>query len=94
MIKALAQDYSSLGPRRSIAALIPSFLIAQAAVFLGVPVSFNEIIVSGIVGAGYAAGGSAVSREKMVKTALAWVGSLALSLAAGFAVFAAVAALG
>src|SRR5699024_9957084 len=29
MIKAIAQDYSSLGPRRSIAALIPSFAIAQ-----------------------------------------------------------------
>ncbi len=94
MIKALAQDYSSLGPRRSIAALIPSFLIAQVAVFLGVPVSFNEIIVSAIVGAGFAAGGSAVSREKMVRTALAWVGSLALSLAAGFGMFAAVSALG
>jgi len=50
MIKALSQDYSSLGPRRSTAALIPSFAIAQTAVFLGVPVSFNEIIVSAIIG--------------------------------------------
>ncbi len=50
MIKALAQDYSSLGPRRSIAAMIPSFAIAQTAVALGIPVSFNEIIVSAIVG--------------------------------------------
>ncbi|MFC7324755.1 anion permease, partial [Halorubrum rutilum] len=40
MIKSLAQDYSSLGPRRSISALVPSFLIAQLAVLLGVPVSF------------------------------------------------------
>ena len=74
MIKALAQDYSSLGPRRSIAALIPSFAIAQTAVFLGVPVSFNEIIVSAIIGSGYAAGGAGVSRGKMLKTALAWAG--------------------
>ncbi|GAA0303711.1 inorganic phosphate transporter [Halarchaeum salinum] len=89
MIKALAQDYSSLGPRRSIAALIPSFAIAQAAVFFGVPVSFNEIIVSAIVGGGYAAGsaGGGVSREKMLKTAAAWVGSLAIALAASYAVF-------
>ena len=62
LIKALAQDYSSLGPRRSIAALIPSFAIAQLAVFFAVPVSFNEIIVSAIVGSGYAAdGGGGVS---------------------------------
>jgi PiT family inorganic phosphate transporter len=92
MIKALAQDYSSLGPRRSIAALIPSFAIAQTAVFFGIPVSFNEIIVSAIVGSGYAAGGSGVSAEKMVKTVLAWIGSLVLALGGGYAVFTAVSA--
>jgi PiT family inorganic phosphate transporter len=87
MIKALSQDYSSLGPRRSIAALIPSFIIAQTAVFFGIPVSFNEIIVSAIVGSGAAAGGSAVSGDKMGKTVLAWIGSLALALGLGYGVF-------
>jgi PiT family inorganic phosphate transporter len=78
MIKALSQDYSSLGPRRSIAALIPAFAIAQTAVFFGIPVSFNEIVVSAIVGSGAAAGGE-VSAEKLGKTALAWVASLAIA---------------
>ena len=87
MIKAIAQDYSSLGPRRSIAALIPSFTIAQVAVFLGVPISFNEIIVSAIVGSGYAAGGSSVSREKMGKTVLAWVLSLAIAFGFGYGAY-------
>ncbi|RDZ66006.1 anion permease [Haloferax sp. Atlit-12N] len=87
MIKALAQDYSSLGPRRSIAAMIPSFAIAQTAVALGVPVSFNEIIVSAIIGSGYAAGGSGVSRRKMLYTVLAWIGSLALAFGLGYGVF-------
>ncbi|ESP88660.1 inorganic phosphate transporter [Candidatus Halobonum tyrrellensis] len=90
MIKALAQDYSSLGPRRSIAALIPSFIIAQTAVALGVPVSFNEIIVSAIIGSGYAAGGAGVSTRKMVYTVLAWVGSLVLALGLGYGLFTAV----
>ena len=76
MIKAISQDYSSLGPRRSIAALIPSFIIAQVAIFLGVPISFNEIIVSAVVGAGAAAGSGGVSGGKMGYTVLAWVGSL------------------
>ncbi|WP_336135042.1 inorganic phosphate transporter [Natronomonas amylolytica] len=76
MIKAISQDYSSLGPRRSIAALIPSFTIAQVAIFLGVPISFNEIIVSAVVGAGAAAGSGGVSGGKMGYTVLAWVGSL------------------
>jgi len=90
MIKALAQDYSSLGPRRSIAALIPSFAIAQTAVAFGIPVSFNEIIVSAIVGSGYAAGGAGVSRKKMLFTVLAWIGSLALSLLLSYAAMAAI----
>lgn len=88
MIKALAQDYSALGPRRSIAALIPSFAIAQVAVFFGIPVSFNEIIVSAIVGSGYAATtGGGVSRRKMLFTVLAWVGSLALALGVSYGLF-------
>ncbi|WP_435063519.1 anion permease [Halobaculum sp. EA56] len=87
MIKALAQDYSSLGPRRSIAALIPSFAIAQTAVAFGIPVSFNEIIVSAIIGSGYAAGGAGVSTRKMGYTVLAWVGSLALALGVGYGAF-------
>ena len=76
MIKAISQDYSSLGPRRSIAALIPSFMIAQVAILLGVPISFNEIIVSAVIGAGAAAGTGGVSGSKMGYTVLAWVGSL------------------
>ncbi|WP_276252057.1 inorganic phosphate transporter [Haloarcula rara] len=90
MIKAIAQDYSSLGPRRSIAALIPSFIIAQSAVFFGLPVSFNEIIVSAIVGSGAAAGDGEVSRGKMGKTVLAWLGSLVLAFALSYGVFFAV----
>ncbi len=90
MIKALSQDYSSLGPRRSIAALIPSFAIAQTAVFFGIPVSFNEIIVSAIIGSGYASGGGAVSGAKMGYTVLAWVASLVLALLVSYGAFTAV----
>ncbi len=86
MIKAISQDYSSLGPRRSIAALIPSFAIAQAAVLFGIPVSFNQIIVSSIIGSGYAASGAGggVSARKMSYTVLAWIVSLALSLGVSY----------
>jgi PiT family inorganic phosphate transporter len=90
MIKALAQDYSSLGPRRSIAAMIPSFAIAQTAVAFGIPVSFNEIIVSAIIGSGYAAAdesGGGVSAAKMGYTVLAWLGSLVLAFGLGYGSF-------
>lgn len=90
MIKAIAQDYSSLGPRRSIAALIPSFAIAQTAVLFGIPVSFNEIIVSAVVGSGYAAGTGGVSRGKMLTTVGAWVGALTLAVGLGYGILTAV----
>ncbi|WP_254762457.1 inorganic phosphate transporter [Natrinema marinum] len=94
MIKAISQDYSSLGPRRSIAALIPSFIIAQAAVFYGIPVSFNEIIVSAIIGSGYAAAGAGggVSARKMGFTVLAWIGSLTGAIVVGYVGYTAIGA--
>jgi len=89
MIKALSQDYAALGPNRSIAALIPSFALAQTAVFFGIPVSFNQIIVSAIIGSGYAASGGKgeVSARKMGYTLLAWVASLAGALGIGYGCF-------
>ncbi|OAQ54276.1 hypothetical protein HTG_01690 [Natrinema mahii] len=85
MIKSISQEYASLGPRRSIATLVPSFLIAQTAVLLGVPVSFNEIIVSAIIGSGAAvAGGSGVSPRKLGYTVAAWIGSLVLAFGLGY----------
>ncbi|MFQ3319409.1 MAG: PiT family inorganic phosphate transporter [Natronomonas sp.] len=87
MIKAISQDYSSLGPRRSIAALIPSFIIAQVAILLGVPISFNEIIVSAVIGAGASAGSGGVSGGKMGYTVLAWVGSLVSASVLSFGLY-------
>jgi len=85
MIKSLAKDYSSLGPRRSISALVPSFLIAQLAVLLGVPVSFNEIVVSAIIGSGAAVGGrDAVDARKILVTVGAWAGSFALAFSLAY----------
>ncbi|WP_293032893.1 inorganic phosphate transporter [Natronococcus sp.] len=91
MIKAVSQEYASLGPRRSIATLVPSFLIAQTAVLLGVPISFNEIIVSAVVGAGIAVGGTGgISPRKLGITVLAWIGSFVVAFALGYGAMAVV----
>ncbi len=84
MIKAVAQDYGSLGPRRSIAALLPSYLIAQTAVLYGIPISFNESVISAVVGSGLAAGVERVSARKVQRTVLAWVGSFVVAIVATF----------
>jgi len=79
LVQAVSNEYASLGPRRSIAALIPAFLIAQLAIVLGIPISFNKVMIASIVGSGLAAsssGGSGVSPRKVGITLGSWVGSM------------------
>lgn len=87
MIKALTQDYSMLGPRRSIAILIPSFIIAQVGVFLGLPMAFNQIFISAIAATGYAVKSKAVSERKLLITSVAWIGSIIFGLAIGYGAY-------
>jgi len=91
LINAVARDYASLGPRRSIAALTPAFLIAQLAIVLGIPISFNKVMISSIVGAGLAARASddagGVSVRKAGITVGAWVGSMVAGGLISFALF-------
>ena len=69
-------EYATLSPSLSIAALVPSFLLALVAIAYGVPVSFNEIIVAAIVGSGLATGAAdEVNPRKLYLTVAAWVGS-------------------
>lgn len=90
MIKALTQDYSMLGPRRAIAILVPSFVIAQIGVLYGLPMAFNQIFIAAVAGVGYAVGPGTVSERKLVITALAWIGSIAFGLAIGYGLYAGV----
>lgn len=85
MIKAVSQDYAQLGPRRSISALVPAFLLAQIAVMFGIPISFNQIIISAILGSGFAVGGaSGTSRGKLIMTVGAWIGSFIVAFGVGY----------
>lgn len=91
MIKAVSQDYAQLGPRRSISALVPAFLVAQVAVKFGIPISFNQIVISAILGAGAAVGGATgISLRKFGMTVGAWIGSFLLSFGVGYGVMLAI----
>lgn len=91
MIRSMGNEYAELGSSRSIAALLPAFVLTQGAVLLGVPISFTQAIVCAISGSGYVAGTDSVSEAKLGWTALGWVGSYAVAFAVGFAVFSVVA---
>jgi len=84
LLQATSREYAQLGVRRSIAALVPGFIIAQLAIALGIPISFNNIIISGVIGGGLAGGSAGVSRRKIGVTLVFWVLTLVTSIAIGF----------
>ena len=92
LLQATSREYAQLGGRRSIAALVPGFIIAQLAIALGIPISFNNIIISGVIGGGLAGGSAGVSRRKIGVTLVFWLVTLAASIAIGFGLYRALAA--
>lgn len=87
LLQATSREYSRLGVRRSIAALIPGFIIAQIAIALGIPISFNNIVLSGIIGGGLAAGSAGVSGRKIGVTIVFWLTTLISSILVGFGLY-------
>ncbi|NHN43276.1 inorganic phosphate transporter [Halorubellus sp. JP-L1] len=87
LLQATSREYAQLGIRRSIAALVPGFVIAQAAIVLGIPISFNNIIISGVIGGGLAGGSAGVSRQKLLTTVAFWILTLFSSIAVGFGLY-------
>ncbi|WP_290813569.1 inorganic phosphate transporter [Halovivax sp.] len=91
LLQATSREYAQLGVRRSIAALVPGFVIAQLAIALGIPISFNNIVLSGVIGGGLAAGSAGVSRRKIGVTLTFWILTLVSSVLLGFGVYRALA---
>ncbi|MFP8957593.1 anion permease [Natrialbaceae archaeon A-CW3] len=87
LLQATSREYAQLGVRRSIAALVPGFIIAQLAIALGIPISLNNIILSGVIGSGLAAGTGGVSRGKILFTVGFWLFTLVSSVAVGFGLY-------
>jgi PiT family inorganic phosphate transporter len=87
LLQATSREYAQLGIRRSIAALVPGFVIAQVAIALGIPISFNNIIISGVIGGGLAGGSAGVSRRKIGVTLAFWLITLVTSILIGFGLY-------
>ncbi|WEL16235.1 Phosphate/sulfate permease [Halorhabdus sp. SVX81] len=87
LLQATSREYAQLGARRSIAALVPGFIIAQVAIALGIPISFNNIVISGVIGGGLAAGSAGVSRRKIGVTVTFWLLTLASSVGVGYGLY-------
>ncbi len=92
LLQATSREYAQLGIRRSIAALVPGFVIAQVAIALGIPISFNNIVISGVIGGGLAGGSAGISRRKIGVTLAFWLVTLVASILIGFGLYRAFAA--
>lgn len=86
IIRAVSFDYSNMGPRRSISALLTAAILAQVGIFFGVPISFNEAIIASVIGSGLVEGKSNIDRKKIGYTVGAWVLAFFLAMALTFAV--------
>jgi len=91
LLQAVSREYSQLGVRRSIAALVPGFIIAQVAIALGIPISFNNIIISSVIGSGLVVGSAGVSGRKIGVTVAAWLVTLVASAGVAFGLYRALA---
>jgi phosphate/sulfate permease len=91
LLQAVSREYSQLGVRRSIAALVPGFIIAQVAIALGIPISFNTIIISSVIGSGLVVGSTGVSGRKIGVTVVAWLVTLVASAGVAFGLYRALA---
>ncbi|PCR92010.1 inorganic phosphate transporter [Natrinema ejinorense] len=87
LLQATSREYAQLGVRRSIAALVPGFIIAQLAIALGIPISLNNIILSGVIGGGLAGGSAGVSRRKIGVTITFWVLTLGSSVVVSYGLY-------
>lgn len=79
IIRAVSFDYSNIGPRRSISALLTASLLAQVGIFYGVPISFNEAIIASVIGSGLVEGKSNTDSRKILYTVGAWTSVFVLS---------------
>jgi PiT family inorganic phosphate transporter len=79
IIRAVSFDYSNIGPRRSIAALLTASILAQIGIFYGLPISFNEAIIASVIGSGLVEGRSNTDNTKIVRTVGAWTGAFFLA---------------
>lgn len=87
VVQAVSREYSELGIRRSISALVPSFLITQAAITLGLPISANEVVISSLIGSGLVEGSAGISARKIGYTVGVWLASLVAALFVAYGLY-------
>jgi len=90
MLQAVGRQYASLGQRTSLAVLLTAIPMVQViANVLGVPISYNHIIINSIAGCGFAGAGAGVDTRKYAGTLASWIVTLFGSTATAYVLYSA-----
>lgn len=77
MLQAVGRQYASLGQRTSLAILVTAIPMVQIiANVLGIPISYNHIIINSIAGCGFAGAGSGVDLREYAGALMIWLAIL------------------
>lgn len=91
MLNAVGRHYSALGPRASTALILTAIPLVQlVANVLGVPISYNHIVITSIAGCGIASSRGSIDRNKLAVTISSGVVILIGSFHTAYALYTAI----
>lgn len=88
MLNVVGRQYAALGPDVSLAVLATAIPLVQiVANVLGVPISYNHIIITCIIGCGITGGGESVDSRKFAGTVASWIATLIGSFGVAYGLY-------
>lgn len=88
MLNAVGRQYAVLGPRISLSVLATAIPLVQVvANVLGVPISYNHIIITSIIGCGLAGDRGGVDARKFAGTVASWLATIAGSFVGAYGLY-------
>jgi PiT family inorganic phosphate transporter len=88
MLNAVGRQYSNFGPQTSLAVLLTAIILVQiVANVLGVPISYNHVIISSIIGCGLMGSKKQTDLRKLAGTLASWIATVIGSFLAAYALY-------
>jgi PiT family inorganic phosphate transporter len=88
MLNAVGRQYASFGPETSLAVLLTAIILVQiVANVLGVPISYNHVIISSIIGCSLISSERETDARKLAGTLVSWIATVIGSFLAAYGLY-------